>query len=208
MSTTANNRRRLTDSCVGGFRSCRRLSALWRFPGVVEWRSRHHVLGRDDLVGNAHLSQQPRRRNPMVRARPASPRQRGNDARYTVVTDGMVRTPEQRCDLRRRAHQRHERSRRSRTRRLVTDLSGEPQGSGRPEQLIRPSEVKPPPLTRDVRSGPRRAIRRARLGLLPRCLRPSSALGGSHAVRKSGGRQGSTGTSRAGGTNASPAYAR
>jgi hypothetical protein len=48
---------------------------------------------------------------------------------------------------------RHERSRRSRTRRLVTDLSEEPQVCGRPERLIQCSEVKPPPLIRDVRSG-------------------------------------------------------
>ena len=50
-------------------------------------------------------------------------------------------------------------------------------GPGRPGQLILPAEVKPTPLTREVRSGPRRAIRSARLGPLPRCLRPSSALG-------------------------------
>ena len=65
-----------------------------------------HLLGRDDLVRNAYLIEQPRCGNPVVRARPTSSRQRRNDARYTVVTDGMVRSPEQWCDLRRRAHQR------------------------------------------------------------------------------------------------------
>ena len=63
-------------------------------------------LARDDLVRNTHLIEQPRGGNPVMRTRPTSSRQSRNDARYAVVTDGMVRSAEQWCDLRRRAHQR------------------------------------------------------------------------------------------------------
>jgi hypothetical protein len=62
-------------------------------------RMSHLPLGRDDLVRNAYLVEEPRSGDPVVRAWPASPWQRRDDARHTVVTDGMVRSSEQRCDL-------------------------------------------------------------------------------------------------------------
>lgn len=96
---------RLLSRVIGfdtGLKRCRfEDTAVGQLPPSPRRALRRHLLGRDDLVRNAYLIEQPRCGNPVVRARPTSSRQSRNDARYTVVTDGMVRSPEQWCDLRR-----------------------------------------------------------------------------------------------------------